>query len=318
MAISLPLLCVLILTLVQPLLGASNNFNYNVSDTKYGPYGWPKTFPDFCNGSSQSPINIETSKTTHASLGQLTLTKFDTVPTGAKFKVTNNGHSYSVFLAPNTFSVSEGGLTGEFTTVQFHFHWGSDNNKGSEHTVDGKKYPAEMHFVSFNKKYSEINEALEHDDGLAVLGVIFEVGATENKALTSFLKYALNVTKPSEMTGLSMNHSLGSLLPLNTTDFYRYKGSLTTPRCNEVVTWTVFKNYATISANQLAMLRSLKDNATIALTDTFRPVQPLNSRVVQRSFKTAADDKEPDNESCLVTVTMTTILSALVVAVLLI
>lgn len=35
------------------------------------------------------------------------------------------------------------GTTYQF--LQFHLHWGSDNSKGSEHTIDGKKYPAEVH-----------------------------------------------------------------------------------------------------------------------------------------------------------------------------
>ena len=37
-----------------------------------------------------------------------------------------------------------GPIVGEFKLAQFHFHWGSDNNCGSEHTLDGRCYPAEV------------------------------------------------------------------------------------------------------------------------------------------------------------------------------
>ena len=32
----------------------------------------------------------------------------------------------------------------------FHFHWGSTNKKGSEHYIDGKPTPLELHFVHYN------------------------------------------------------------------------------------------------------------------------------------------------------------------------
>lgn len=28
--------------------------------------------------------------------------------------------------------------------IQFHLHWGVDGNSGSEHTIDGMAYPAEV------------------------------------------------------------------------------------------------------------------------------------------------------------------------------
>lgn len=40
--------------------------------------------------------------------------------------------------------VSGGGLTAIYDLVNIHIHWGADNTKGSEHTVDGKRYPMEV------------------------------------------------------------------------------------------------------------------------------------------------------------------------------
>ena len=59
--------------------------------------------------------------------------------------------------------------------AQFHWHWGSVSTQGSEHTIDGKEYPAEIHFVHFNKKYGDISTAVSKSDGLAVLGFFYEV-----------------------------------------------------------------------------------------------------------------------------------------------
>ena len=73
-----------------------------------------------------------------------------------------------------------------------HWHWGSDSSKGSEHTIDGKEYPIEIHLVHVNTKYYDANGAPSDDtfsmpDGLAVLGIMYEVSTEDNANLTSIL-----------------------------------------------------------------------------------------------------------------------------------
>ena len=41
------------------------------------------------------------------------------------------------------------------------------------------------------------------------------------------------------------------MLPASKSDYYRYNGSLTTPDCQQVVTWTVFKDAVKISQSQV-------------------------------------------------------------------
>ena len=42
------------------------------------------------------------------------------------------------------YDIEGGGLPGIYRAVQIHFHWGRDDEQGSEHTVDGVKYPMEV------------------------------------------------------------------------------------------------------------------------------------------------------------------------------
>jgi carbonic anhydrase len=42
------------------------------------------------------------------------------------------------------FFIANGGLGNIYKTAQFHFHWGKHSNRGSEHTIDGKRAPLEV------------------------------------------------------------------------------------------------------------------------------------------------------------------------------
>ena len=45
-----------------------------------------------------------------------------------------------------------GPLTKKYKFEQFHFHWGGHDSEGSEHTVEGKMYPAEVGTKQWNFK----------------------------------------------------------------------------------------------------------------------------------------------------------------------
>ena len=74
---------------------------------------------------------------------------------GSKFRKGKNNivtfhFSAQVDLEGNPSKISGGGLIGSYTAVQFHFHWGSSSDKGSEHTIDGKQYPLEVCAPTFS------------------------------------------------------------------------------------------------------------------------------------------------------------------------
>ncbi|CAL4091117.1 unnamed protein product [Meganyctiphanes norvegica] len=178
------------------------------------------------------------------------------------------------------FRVSQGGLKDDYIFAQMHFHWGADSAQGSEHTIDGVRYPLEMHIVNYKASYGNLGTAVQKPDGLAVLGVMFEVSNTDNAALTPLVNALANITDAGALAEVATAYPLQAFLPKDTEKFYRYEGSLTTPTCNEAVIWTVFDTPVEVSESQLNALRAIKTEDGNKLINNYRPPQPLNNRKV--------------------------------------
>ncbi|KAL1006949.1 hypothetical protein UPYG_G00079540 [Umbra pygmaea] len=149
-----------------------------------GPDKWCAGFP-IANGLRQSPIDIIPGEAVFdAALKPLNL-KYDPA---TSIDILNNGHSLQVtYTDDNDDSTLTGGpISGTYRLKQFHFHWGASDGRGSEHTVAGSKYAAELHLVHWNIKYPSFGDAASQSDGLAVVGVFLQVGA-ENANLQKVL-----------------------------------------------------------------------------------------------------------------------------------
>lgn len=245
---------------------------------------WPKLYKN-CAGKRQSPINYDPSEITYGkSLGSFKFSGYDKLQGVTRVK--NNGHALVVDFETFAGNISGTNLPGsKFTLLNLHFHWGADESKGSEHTVEGKSYPMEAHFVHYNTKYvGNVSAAVNAKDGLAVLGVFFKLSKDDNEALNPILKYASNVTKNGASTIIENGFSLKKILSSNVEEFYRNNGSLTTPQCQESVTWTVFRQEMTISKNQLNLLRSIEKADGTPLLVNYRPVQDTNGRQIFATF----------------------------------
>merc|ERR1719341_2135134 len=141
----------------------------------------------------------------------------------------------------------------------------------------------EMNLVHYKSEYKNVSVAVSHSDGLAVLAILFKVSPKDNKALAPILKSLKKVQEAHTDIDIKSSVPLSHLLPRNIDRYFRYEGSLTTPTCNEVVTWTLFERPVHISEEQLEMFRSLHTlNQSIPLTDNFRPMQEMNGRKVYR------------------------------------
>ena len=161
-------------------------------------------------------------------------------------EVVNNGHTIQVNVPPgSTLTVG----TDSYALVQFHFH------RPSEHLIDGKAFPMEVHFVHATKAGS-----------LGVVGVLLTAGAG-NATFAAIA--AVMPAKPGKVTtGLAAIDPNG-LLPAGR-GYYRYAGSLTTPPCSEDVDWFLLTDTMPLAQANI---------------DAFAKIYPMNARPAQKGFK---------------------------------
>ncbi|KAK4026003.1 hypothetical protein OUZ56_015032 [Daphnia magna] len=246
------------------------------------PNSWADLSGSSCGGNQQSPIDIQPRSSVTKAFPKLAFHNYGNID---RMILMNNGHT-AVYILPAKLPenrvpyITGGGLNGSYAFVQFHLHWGGDSTKGSEHLIKSKSYPAELHLVHYNTKYGSFADATMHSDGLAVLGIFLQVGSSDNEFLQPLVDQLGEVIADHNETTLTDLVSFKDLLPRQTSSFYRYNGSLTTPNCQQIVIWTVFDTPVEISERQLAKYRQLENAEGEHLVNNFRPSQRENDRLV--------------------------------------
>ena len=161
--------------------------------------------------------------------------------------------------------------TGEFIKVNYEDGGGivldgrsyhiaeAHSHNPSEHTIEGERFPLEMHLVHRSE-----------GDRIAVVGVLFREGEA-NAAIQAIIDAA-----PGEDGATCQASGLGAadFLPEGR-GYYSYIGSLTTPPYTEGVRWHVMADALEVSADQVAQLAALTGGGTNS-----RPLQLLNGRQI--------------------------------------
>ncbi|BFZ05457.1 hypothetical protein BsWGS_08496 [Bradybaena similaris] len=276
---------VLVLCLtVQQTESSAVGWNYNVGQSGE-PKQWYINYPD-CGGVCQSPICIKTKR----ALYDVYLKKFNTsdysITDGVGMRLENmGGHTAELILSGPSLFLRGGSLPDIYKLIQIHFHWGQNNRRGSEHCINGKYYPMEMHMVHTQRRFASVADASPKPFGLAVLAFFFEVGEF-NPNFDKLVSNLRNISNANDEVEIE-TFPVSDLIPA-TFDFYRYDGSLTTPPCSESVIWSVGVPTIKISQEQLNAFRALYDEERHRLVNDFRPVQPLNKRAVRTTKKPKA------------------------------
>ncbi|KAJ0057028.1 hypothetical protein NL108_000858, partial [Boleophthalmus pectinirostris] len=183
------------------------------------------------------------------------------------------------------FFVSGGGLTDRFKVGRISFHWGRCNatSEGSEHSLNGMKYPLEMQIYCYDAEtFENLDEAINAEGRIAALAVLFEVSICFFPSFSTIvIIFYLFVF--SGKTEPIVPFVLQSLLPNSIDKYYIYNGSLTAPPCSETVEWVIFKHTVPISETQLEVfceVLTLEQSGYVILTDYLQN----NFRAQQQQF----------------------------------
>jgi len=215
-------------------------------------------------GLEQTPIDIRYEETTY--VPNLPALGFS-YETKATLSVVNTGSpgefaTVRAELSPDaTSKLTVADATGnvEYKFLQFHWH------TPSEHELNGRKFPMEMHLV----------HRVNGTGPILVVGVFIKAGK-ENSELAKIFS---NLPDETDERRAVARFNLTKLLP-NGLESYRYDGSLTTPDpttgvFQEGVSWVVLAEPVEMSQRQIDAFRQLFPEGNS------REVQPLNGRTIK-------------------------------------
>lgn len=219
----------------------------------YDPVGQAKWGGTCATGSAQSPIDIS-KPIENPKLKEIAFQQNDKTP----LKFADNPYNFKVDCAGYDNQITIDGKV--FQLIEFHFH------RPAEESVAGDIAPISVHLV-----HKSVDPGCVGHDCYAVVAVSIREGAPDpkitallRKMWATYIDKTANTINPYDLLPSAVDRT-----------YFRYKGSLTTPDCNETVTWYVMRRDIQFSREQIQQFaaRFTFPNA--------RTMQPRNGRTIE-------------------------------------
>uniref|UniRef100_A0AC35U4X9 Alpha-carbonic anhydrase domain-containing protein n=1 Tax=Rhabditophanes sp. KR3021 TaxID=114890 RepID=A0AC35U4X9_9BILA len=185
------------------------------------------------------------------------------------------------------------------------FHTGriDTGEKGSEHTIDKIRYPAEVQMLAYNVDlYDNFTDALTKPRGILAISVIVDIGKRTNSELRKLSVASQSIIYKGQSVKLRKLNP-AELLP-KTLNFITYEGSLTFPGCYETATWVVMNNPIYITREDLEIWNTIQQTETKQANPTFmspnyRPLKPVNKRLLRTNIHIGGGESNICKEGAL-------------------
>jgi len=223
--------CTILLSILSETSADSWSYPYN-------PTEWGSVSATCMEGLFQSPVDL----ITHPGIAQKELNLVSEMPTNVVAS-SSDSLTWSVdseslpilFLEERSYALSK---------VQCHI--------GSEHTVEGSRYPGSCHFFfELGNKY------------VAIAILMDDKSLNKNAAFDDLLN-DVQLDLDTMISGLNISY------------YWDYTGSITTPDCEENVRWLVLRDAIEVTTAQIGEMKTIS-----GLDSSFRDTMPLNGRAVK-------------------------------------
>jgi len=284
-------------------------WDYSKARGSLEPQHWYLKY-EHCNGSRQSPISIDCAHINPDSkLEHLHFINYDQPV--SNLLLHNDGHTIKIDVPQDAgLRLRSGCLPASYRLSQFHFHWGTSKQGGSEHKLMNKRWPLEMHLVHVDEEIPVDQQTIDKN-GMVVVSILFDyprdADDDKDRLALDWLTHKISQTKEENQNVTLPPFIIGNLIhPHAHKHYLRYGGSLTTPPCAEVVEWFISTRTMVVTHEMLKRFRSTRqkihardqtaDGDEVNIEENDRPLQPANDRPI-RLWGTMGDLPSCDDQN---------------------